>query len=68
MGNNLFIKDKPEFDNIYFFKFRYNLSTYPFLSLVPDAEDIDFKCDGLHDGFYASLKYSCQVNNVLTKS
>lgn len=39
----------------------YNLSTYPFLSLVPDAEEIDFKCDGLHDGFYASIKYSCQL-------
>lgn len=40
---------------------RFNLSTYPFLSSVPDAEDIDFKCDGLHDGFYASIKFGCQV-------
>lgn len=41
--------------------FRFNLSTYPFLNSVPDNDDIDFKCDGLHDGFYASIKYSCQV-------
>lgn len=40
---------------------RYNLSSYPFLNSVPEGEDIDFKCDGLHDGFYASIKYSCQV-------
>ncbi|XP_031618604.1 probable serine/threonine-protein kinase kinX isoform X2 [Contarinia nasturtii] len=39
----------------------YNLSTYPFLNSVPDSDDIDFKCDGLHDGFYASIKYSCQL-------
>lgn len=46
----------------YYCKFhRFNLSTYPFLNSVPDADDIDFKCDGLHDGFYASIKYSCQV-------
>lgn len=41
--------------------FRFNLSSYPFLSSVPDSDDIDFKCDGLHDGFYASIKYNCQV-------
>lgn len=41
--------------------FRFNLSSYPFLSTVPDSDQIDFKCDGLHDGFYASIKYSCQV-------
>ncbi|GAB0100787.1 uncharacterized protein DMENIID0001_168750 [Sergentomyia squamirostris] len=39
----------------------YNLSNYPFLNAVPDLEDIDFKCDGLHDGFYASVKYDCQL-------
>lgn len=44
---------------VYFF--RFNLSTYPFLPTVPDNDDIDFRCDGLHDGFYASIKYSCQV-------
>lgn len=44
--------------------YRYNLSSYPFLSLVPDPEEIDFKCDGLHDGFYASIKYSCQVFKI----
>ncbi|XP_074042523.1 cuticular protein analogous to peritrophins 1-H isoform X4 [Leptinotarsa decemlineata] len=37
----------------------YNLSDYPFYERVP--EDIDFKCDGLHDGFYASVKHKCQV-------
>ncbi|XP_055702528.1 titin isoform X2 [Phlebotomus papatasi] len=39
----------------------YNLSNYPFLNSVPDLEDIEFKCDGLHDGFYASVKYDCQL-------
>ncbi|XP_037038201.1 serine/arginine repetitive matrix protein 2 [Bradysia coprophila] len=39
----------------------FNLSSYPFLNSVPDAEDIDFKCDGLHDGFYASIKFGCQL-------
>lgn len=37
----------------------YNLSDYPFYDRVP--EDIDFKCDGLHDGFYASVPHKCQV-------
>ncbi|XP_014218609.1 uncharacterized protein LOC106646906 [Copidosoma floridanum] len=37
----------------------YNLSDYPFYSSMP--EDIDFKCDGLHDGFYASVPHKCQV-------
>ncbi|RZC36485.1 CBM 14 domain containing protein, partial [Asbolus verrucosus] len=37
----------------------YNLSSYPFYERVP--EDIDFKCDGLHDGFYASVPHKCQV-------
>lgn len=36
-----------------------NLSDYPFYERVP--EDIDFKCDGLHDGFYASVPHKCQV-------
>lgn len=40
----------------------YNLSDYPFLNSVPD--DIDFKCDGLHDGFYASVPHKCQVNKL----
>ncbi|KAL3287686.1 hypothetical protein HHI36_002153 [Cryptolaemus montrouzieri] len=39
----------------------YNLSDYPFYERVPDPEEIDFKCDGLHDGFYASIPYKCQV-------
>ena len=37
----------------------YNLSEYPFYNSIP--EDIDFKCDGLHDGFYASVPHKCQV-------
>jgi len=41
----------------------YNLSTYPFLDRVPKREDMDFKCDGLHDGFYASVPLKCQVTN-----
>uniref|UniRef100_A0A336LKE7 CSON011451 protein n=1 Tax=Culicoides sonorensis TaxID=179676 RepID=A0A336LKE7_CULSO len=39
----------------------YNLSTYPFLDSVPIEEDIEFTCDGLHDGFYASVKFNCQL-------
>lgn len=38
----------------------YNLTDYPFYNSVP--EDIDFKCDGLHDGFYASVPHKCQVS------
>nr|CAD7458113.1 unnamed protein product [Timema tahoe] len=36
----------------------YNLTDYPFFDRVPEV--IDFKCDGLHDGFYASVTYKCQ--------
>uniref|UniRef100_A0A182R1F2 Chitin-binding type-2 domain-containing protein n=1 Tax=Anopheles farauti TaxID=69004 RepID=A0A182R1F2_9DIPT len=40
----------------------YNLSNYPFLDSVPSEEDIGFTCDPkLHDGFYASIKYNCQL-------
>nr|XP_036225905.1 nucleolar protein dao-5 isoform X2 [Bactrocera oleae] len=39
----------------------YNLSSYPFFSTVPPEDDIHFKCDGLHDGFYASIEHKCQV-------
>uniref|UniRef100_A0A1I8P040 Chitin-binding type-2 domain-containing protein n=1 Tax=Stomoxys calcitrans TaxID=35570 RepID=A0A1I8P040_STOCA len=39
----------------------YNLSTYPFLSTTPQDDEIHFKCDGLHDGFYASIEYKCQL-------
>ncbi|XP_044744592.1 claspin [Coccinella septempunctata] len=39
----------------------YNLSEYPFYERVPDPDEIDFKCDGLHDGFYASIPFKCQV-------
>ncbi|XP_062542365.1 cell surface glycoprotein 1-like [Armigeres subalbatus] len=39
-----------------------NLSSYPFLDSVPAEEDIGFTCDPkLHDGFYASIKYNCQL-------
>lgn len=38
----------------------YNLSDYPFYNSIP--EEIDFKCDGLHDGFYASVPHKCQVS------
>ncbi|XP_050442282.1 uncharacterized protein LOC126846634 [Adelges cooleyi] len=37
----------------------YNLTDYPFLNSVP--EEIEFKCDGLHDGFYASVPHKCQL-------
>lgn len=50
------------YDDFLFISVRFNLSTYPFLNSVPDGDDIDFKCDGLHDGFYASIKYSCQAS------
>ncbi|XP_036336273.1 uncharacterized protein LOC118746535 [Rhagoletis pomonella] len=43
----------------------YNLSSYPFFSTVPPEDDIHFKCDGLHDGFYASIEHKCQVNTFL---
>ncbi|XP_075164702.1 uncharacterized protein LOC142237215 isoform X2 [Haematobia irritans] len=39
----------------------YNLSSYPFLSTTPQDDEIHFKCDGLHDGFYASIEYKCQL-------
>ncbi|XP_058053575.1 uncharacterized protein LOC131205479 [Anopheles bellator] len=40
----------------------FNLSNYPFLDSVPAEEDIGFTCDPkLHDGFYASIKYNCQL-------
>ena len=41
----------------------YNLSTYPFYSRVPAVST--FECDGLHDGFYASVEHSCQVRNFI---
>ncbi|KAJ8869579.1 hypothetical protein PR048_028571 [Dryococelus australis] len=40
----------------------YNLKDYPFFDRVPD--EMDFKCDGLHDGFYASVPHKCQVHAV----
>lgn len=39
----------------------HNLTNYPFYNAIP--EDIDFKCDGLHDGFYASVPHKCQVSS-----
>ncbi|XP_055603984.1 uncharacterized protein LOC129752223 [Uranotaenia lowii] len=39
-----------------------NLSSYPFLDSVPVEDEIGFTCDPkLHDGFYASIKYNCQL-------
>nr|CAD7570766.1 unnamed protein product [Timema californicum] len=43
----------------------YNLTDYPFFDRVPEV--IDFKCDGLHDGFYASVTYKCQ-RTILERS
>lgn len=40
----------------------YNLSNYAFLDSVPPEDDIGFKCDDKRDGFYSSIKFSCQVN------
>ncbi|CAH1403356.1 unnamed protein product [Nezara viridula] len=37
----------------------HNLTNYPFYNAVP--EDIEFECDGLHDGFYASVPHHCQL-------
>ncbi|CAL8139874.1 unnamed protein product [Orchesella dallaii] len=37
----------------------YNLSDYPFYSRVP--KNINFSCDGLKDGFYASIEHKCQI-------
>lgn len=39
----------------------HNLTDYPFYNAVP-VDEIDFKCDGLHDGFYASVPHKCQVD------
>jgi len=39
----------------------YNLSEYPFLNAVPTNEEIAFPCGDHHDGFYASIKFGCQV-------
>lgn len=41
----------------------FNLSNYPFLNSIPEREDIGFECKGLHDGFYASVKFGCQVSS-----
>ena len=39
----------------------YNLSHYPFYRRVPPPDKMEFECDGLHDGFYASVLHKCQV-------
>ncbi|XP_034241770.1 uncharacterized protein LOC117645586 [Thrips palmi] len=36
-----------------------DLRDYPFYSTVPD--NITFPCEGLKDGFYASIEHKCQV-------
>ncbi|CAG0922940.1 unnamed protein product [Notodromas monacha] len=37
----------------------YDLSDYPFYGRVP--KNMSFKCDGRHDGFYASKVHKCQA-------
>lgn len=44
----------------------FNLTDYPFYEYIP--KDIDFKCDGLHDGFYASVPHKCQVRSFKDSS
>jgi hypothetical protein len=39
----------------------YNLSSYPFFSRVPEPAALNFSCEGLKDGFYASIEHKCQV-------
>lgn len=39
----------------------FNLSSYPFYPSIPPRDKMDFECDGLHDGFYASVLHKCQV-------
>lgn len=41
--------------------FSFNLSTYPFIDSMPAEEDIGFDCEDKINGFYASIKFSCQV-------
>jgi hypothetical protein len=43
----------------------FDLSTYPFYNKIPP--DIEFECDGLHDGFYASVPHHCQVKQLFLK-
>lgn len=40
-----------------------DLRDYPFYSGVPD--NITFPCEGLKDGFYASVEHKCQVSPVV---
>ena len=42
----------------------YDLSDYPFYGRVPKPKTMNFTCDGLHDGFYASIPHKCQVTAV----
>lgn len=39
-----------------------DLRDYPFYSTVPD--NITFPCEGLKDGFYASIEHKCQVRDM----
>ncbi|XP_076323060.1 uncharacterized protein LOC143231989 [Tachypleus tridentatus] len=36
-----------------------DLNSYPFFISVP--EDINFKCDGRHDGYYSNVLHKCQL-------
>lgn len=39
----------------------FNLSSYPFLDSMPADEDIGFDCEDKINGFYASIKFGCQL-------
>ncbi|CRK96050.1 CLUMA_CG009487, isoform A [Clunio marinus] len=39
----------------------FNLSSYPFLDSMPAEEDIGFDCEDKINGFYASIKFGCQL-------
>lgn len=41
----------------------FNLSSYPFYRSIPPPDKMQFECDGLHDGFYASVVHKCQVKS-----
>lgn len=42
---------------------RFNLSSYPFIDSMPAEEDIGFDCEDKINGFYASIKFGCQVSD-----
>lgn len=40
-----------------------DLTEYPFFVNIP-TDEITFKCDGRHDGYYANIQLRCQVSQV----